>query len=165
MVILLFYWLKIKFFIDILCDENDDISADETGIGTADETDIDTAEDTDICIKKQLVSFKKLKIIGMNITIAYVYCFIHIDVLGRKNAINKYLEKIKCSVASIEDPNTLDRILALMMKANASTAISDINPQSKFEKKTTSLRDRRMKYSFNSQRHLKILEGNRRIYH
>ena len=25
----------------------------------------------------------------MNITKAYVYCFIHIDVLGRKNAINK----------------------------------------------------------------------------
>ena len=44
MVILLFYWLKIKFFIDILCDENDDISADETDIGTA--------EDTDISIKK-----------------------------------------------------------------------------------------------------------------
>ena len=57
-----------------------------------------------------------------------------IDVLGRKNAINKYLEKIKCSVASIDDPNTLDRILALMMKANASTAISDSNPPSKFEK-------------------------------
>ena len=45
------------------------------------------------------------------------------------------MEKIKCSVASIDDPNTLDRILALMMKANASTAISDINPQSKFQKK------------------------------
>ena len=36
-------------------------TADETDIGTADETDIGTAEDTDICIKKQLVSFKKLK--------------------------------------------------------------------------------------------------------
>ena len=54
--------------------------------------------------------------------------------IRKKNAINKYLEKIKCSVASIDDPNTLDRILALMMKANASTAISDSNPPSKFEK-------------------------------
>ena len=59
MVILLFYWLKIKFFIDILCDENDNISADETGIGTADETDIGTAEDTDICIKKTAGKFQK----------------------------------------------------------------------------------------------------------
>ena len=56
---ILFYWLKIKFFIDILCDENDDISADETGIGTADETDIGTAEDTDICIKKPAGKFQK----------------------------------------------------------------------------------------------------------
>lgn len=43
MVISLFYLLKIKFFIDILCDENDDISAD----------------DTDISIKKTAGKFQK----------------------------------------------------------------------------------------------------------
>ena len=59
-----------------------------------------------------------------------------IDVLGRKKAINKYLENIKFSVDSIDDPNTLDRMLALLMKANASgTTISDRNPPYKFEKK------------------------------
>ena len=59
MVISLFYWLKIKFFIDLLYDENDDISADDTDIGPADDTDFCTADDTAIGIKKQLVSFKK----------------------------------------------------------------------------------------------------------
>lgn len=58
-----------------------------------------------------------------------------IDVLGRRKAINKYLEKIKFSVDSIDDANTLDRILALIMKANASTTISNSNCPYKFEKK------------------------------
>ena len=73
MVISLFYWLKIKFFIDLLCDENDDIPADDTDNGPADDTDFCTADDTAIGIKKTAGKFQK---VCMNITTAYVYYFI-----------------------------------------------------------------------------------------
>ena len=69
------------------------------------------------------------------ITTYMIILFQIIDVLGRKKAIDKYLEKIKFSIDSIDDPNTLDRILALLMKADTSTLISDSNPHHKFDKK------------------------------
>ena len=41
----------------------------------------------------------------------------------------------KSSVDSIDDPNTFDRILALLMKADTSTLISNSNPHYKFNKR------------------------------
>ena len=45
------------------------------------------------------------------------------------------MEKIKSSVDSIDNPNTLDRILALLIKADTSTLISDSNPDYNFDKR------------------------------
>ena len=61
--------------------------------------------------------------------------FSYTEVLGRKKAINQYLQKIKLGMDYINEPNTLDRILALLIKANASITVSDSNAQQKFEKK------------------------------
>ena len=55
--------------------------------------------------------------------------------LGRKKAINQYLEKIKLGIEDTNDPNTLDRILALLMKVDASITVSDSTIQEKFDKK------------------------------
>ena len=59
-------------------------------------------------------------------------------VSGRKKAIKEYLEKITLSVESTNDPETLDRILALLIKADASVTTYDridSSPHQKFEKK------------------------------
>lgn len=61
--------------------------------------------------------------------------FSYTEVLGRMTAINQYLYKIKLGVDYINEPNTLDRILALLIKADASITVSDSNIQQKFEKK------------------------------
>ena len=55
--------------------------------------------------------------------------------LGRKKAINRYLEKIKLGIEDTNEPNTLDRILALLMKVDASITVSDSTIQEKFDKK------------------------------
>jgi len=57
--------------------------------------------------------------------------------LGRKKAVREYLDKLKNGVENTNDPDTLDRILALLMKADASITTCDNNPHQKFEKKET----------------------------
>ena len=54
--------------------------------------------------------------------------------LGRKKVIIKFLEKTKFGMEDIKEPNTLDRILALLMKVDASITVSDSTIQLKFEK-------------------------------
>lgn len=58
---------------------------------------------------------QKLYVYGMYLSVSAIYVttsmiilFQIIYILGRKKAIDKYLEKIKSSVDSIDDPNTLD---------------------------------------------------------
>jgi len=57
--------------------------------------------------------------------------------LGRKKAIQEYLDKLKLSVENTDDPDTLDRILALLMKADASVSTCVDSSLQKFEKKDT----------------------------
>ena len=59
------------------------------------------------------------------------------DLLGRKKAIQEYLDKLKLSVENTDDPDTLDRILALLMKADASVSTCVDSSLQKFEKKDT----------------------------
>ena len=49
-----------------------------------------------------------LSVSAIYVTTSMIILFQIIYILGRKKAIDKYLEKIKSSVDSIDDPNTLD---------------------------------------------------------
>lgn len=68
-----------------------------------------------------------------------IYCihnlFSYTEVSGRKKAINEYLQRIKLGIDCINEPNTLDRILALLIKADASITVPGSNIQQKFDKK------------------------------
>ena len=67
-------------------------------------------------------------------TYNHVIIYSQIEVLGRKKIIKQFLEKIKLGIEDINDPNTLDQILAMVMKAGASITVSDSTIQQKFEK-------------------------------
>ena len=45
------------------------------------------------------------------------------DITGRKRAIKHYIDEISSAVGSIDDVNTLDRILSLLMQATSSVKV------------------------------------------
>lgn len=75
------------------------------------------------------------KLLFVTIITTWHNSFLYTEVLGRKKAINEYLHKIKLAIDSINESNTLDRILALLIKADASITVSGSDVQQKFEKK------------------------------
>ena len=82
-------------------------------------------------------------------------------VSGRKKAIKEYLEKITVSVESTNYPETLDRILALLIKADASVTTYSMTGLTtalikSLRRKINLHQGRKMRHNSASQRHLAI---------
>ena len=84
--------------------------------------------------------------------------------MGKKKAILHYLENIKSKIEDIDQPDALDRILALLIQADASTRILETEKTPReFETKDYFAPAQKMKFNSDSKRHVETLEGSKSI--
>ena len=84
--------------------------------------------------------------------------------MGKKKAIQCYLENIKSMIEDIDQPDTLDRVPALLIQADASTRVLETEKTPKeFETKDYFAPAQKMKFSLGSKRHVEIPKESKSI--